>query len=47
MKLASALCALLLVAASGCAAPVDPVESQMLCVQDPECRARMEQPRYH
>ena len=47
MKLASWLLALALAAAAGCAAPVDPVESQMLCVQDPECRARMEQPRYH
>jgi hypothetical protein len=34
---------LALLAASACAAPGDPMDTQMQCIQDPECRARLQQ----
>ena len=33
---------LALLAASACAAPRDPMDTQMQCVQDPECWARLQ-----
>lgn len=36
------LLSLALLAFAGCASPADPMDTQMACIQDLECRARLE-----